>query len=478
MRKILVIWSFIFTAVSLNAQQIGLPNHYFYKPMVYNPAYTGTGEAVNAMVVSKSQWTNFKNAPQLNIFTLDGNLMNKKMGLGLKLLSDRKGLSSSIGGDLSYSYRLTFNEEMHLSFGLALGVLDHRVNYSKAVVENNSDPALINDDAHKTAFDGNAGLMFKWKNLVVAASAPHLLENKTTYFDTYSRSRYTQARHYMGTVNYKFNVMADKGVSISPQVLVRYLPNAPFQFDANLTVDWENKFWVGATYKNDYAVAANAGISISKQLYIGYSYDFMVGKITKYAGVSHEIMLNFKFGNRAPEVIKEEVAVTPITAPVVEDNKILENKAYETKIENLENQLKDNEARLKMLADKIEEQSKIQQRDNNKNIEAVESNKNKVQEQGIWLVTNKTKEFIDNENHEPEKGFYVVVGTFSYRDLAIAETQRFREKGYKSNWVYYDQKKYNYVYTERVLGKEDALNKAQGLRTAGIKDVWIQILVK
>jgi type IX secretion system PorP/SprF family membrane protein len=477
MKKIGIILSFIIIAVIVNAQQIGLPNHYFYKPMVYNPAFAGVDENTNAMIISKNQWANFKNAPSLNMFTIDGSLNDKKMGLGLKLLSDRKGLGNTMGGDISYSYRLTFTEDMNLSFGLALGVLDHRINFSKAILENNFDPSLVNEDAHKTAFDGNAGVMFKWKELVLGASIPHLLENKTSYFDTYNRARYTQARHYMGIVNYKINILADKGLSATPQIFVSYLPNAPVALDANVNLDWKDKFWIGGTYKNDYAIAVNFGICITKQLYVGYSYDYMIGKIANYAGVSHEIMLNFKFRKNKPEVIKEEEVAAP--APVIiEENKILENKEYESKIETLQNQLKENDAKIKMLADKIDAQNKPQPIDNNKNAEAVESNENKVMEKGIWLITNKTKDFVDDQNHEPQKGYYVIVGTFSYQDFAIIETKRFIAKGYKANWVYYSKKKYNYVYTDRVPGKEEALKKAQYFRESGIKSVWVQVLVE
>ncbi|MEO6902913.1 MAG: PorP/SprF family type IX secretion system membrane protein [Bacteroidia bacterium] len=531
MKKIGLVLSFIIITLIVNAQQIGLPNHYFYKPMIYNPAFAGVGENTEAMIISKDQWANFKNSPSLNVFTLDGNLNDKRMGLGLKLLSDKKGLSNTMGGDISYSYRLTFTEDIHLSFGLALGVLDHRINFSKAILENGFDPSLVTDDAHKTAFDGNAGIMFKWKEFVLGASIPHLLENKTKYFETYSLARYTQARHYMGVINYKFNILADKGLTVTPQVFVNYLPNTPFEFDANVNLEWKDKLWLGGTYKNDYAVAVNAGICITKQLYVGYSYDFMIGKIANYAGVSQEIMLSFKFRKNKPEVIKEEVNAAPA---VIQENKVLENKEYELKIDSLQKQLKENDAKIKMLADKIDLQNKVQPADNNKNTqvltgnenkvlenkdyeskieilqnrikeneekikilmdrlnakppiqrtennknaEAIDGNENKVMEKGIWLITNKTKDFTDDKNHEPQKGFYIIVGTFIYQDFAIEETQRFNAKGFKANWVYYNKKKFNYVYTDRIVGKEEALKKAEEYRQSGIKNVWIQILVE
>jgi type IX secretion system PorP/SprF family membrane protein len=490
MKKSYIFLIFLFATVLSNAQQIGMYSHYYFKPMVYNPAFTGAAEGGEAMLISRNQWTGFKGAPQLNIFTLDGNI-NKKAGLGVQLLSDRKGLTNRIGGNVSYSYHLMINDDMHLSFGLSIGVMDQTIDFSRAILENNTDPALFTTSEHTTLLDGNAGLAFNWKALDIGVAVPQLMGNKIKYVDNSDvRSYYTQARHYMGSVKYKIKVMEDKGISVTPLALVRFLPNTPIQYDGTVNIDWQDKVWVGATYKSDYAVGLNVGVCIYKQLSVGYSYDFIIGKIGSYSGMSHEIMIAFRFGNKKQEpVAVQKPVVTP--PPVKEEKeKILENKMYENRMDSLQRvlkenqlQLKESEENLRKLSEKLDEHMKTaaarQQINENRNSEAIEENTNKAMVEGVWVITNPTTDFKDDQNHEPEKGFYVIVGTFIYRDLAIAETQRFNEKGIKTaNWVYYEAKKYNYVYTERSLLKEAALKKAKELRDSGIKDVWIQELIK
>ncbi len=487
MKKIYLLVTVLMTTALSHAQQIGMYSHFFFKPMVYNPAYTGADDAVNAMIISRNQWTGFRGAPQLNIFTADGSF-NKKAGLGVQLISDRKGLTNRIGGNVSYSYRLTINDDMHLSFGVSLGVIDQTIDFSRALVENNTDPTLFNTPEHITSLDANAGLAFKWKGLDVGVAVPQLIGNKINYVDnTDVRSYYTQARHYMGSVKYKIPVLVDKGISVTPLAILRFLPNTPLQYDGTLNIDWQDKLWVGATYKKDYAVGLNVGVCIQKQLSVGYSYDLITGKIGNYSGMSHEIMVNFKFGKKKPEPV---VVQQPVVAPVKEDEKkILENKEYENRMDSLQRQLKESQDNLRKLSEKLDEQLKAQQQKpvqtqtqsqaENRNVEAVEGNVNKVLVEGVWVITNQTNEFKDDQNHEPAKGFYVIVGTFIYRDLAVAETQRFNDKGFKTaNWVYYEAKKYNYVFTERSLSKEGALAKAKEIREAGVKDVWIQELIK
>lgn len=486
MKKNYLFFMFLIVTVLSNAQQTGMYSHYYFKPMVYNPAFTGNDEGVNAMVIYRNQWTGFRGAPQLNIFTLDGNIV-KKAGLGMQLISDRKGLSNRIGGNVSYAYRLMLGDDAHLAFGLSLGIMDQTIDFSKALLENNTDPVLFNTTEHTTSIDANAGFVFKWKTLDIGVAVPQLIGNKVNYVDNADvRSYYTQTRHYMGSVKYKFQVSEDKGISVIPLALVRFLPNVPLQYDGTLNVDWQNKVWVGATYKSDYAVGMNVGLCLHKQFSIGYSYDFIIGKIGNYSGMCHEIMINFKFGaNKKPEpVIVQQPPVIQPAQTQEEKNKILENKAYESRMDSLQRQLKESQENLKKLSEKLDEQLKLQQQqkqqvNENRNSEAIETNTNKAMVEGVWVITNHTNEFKDDQNHEPEKGFYVIVGTFIYRDLAIAETQRFVERGFKTaNWVYYELKKYNYVFIDRSLQRDAALKRAKEMRESGIKDVWIQELIK
>lgn len=62
--------------------------------------------------------------------------MENKVGVGLNIISDRKGLSNRIGGNVFYSYGLNINEDMYLRFGVSAGVFDQSIDYTKAQVEN------------------------------------------------------------------------------------------------------------------------------------------------------------------------------------------------------------------------------------------------------------------------------------------------------------------------------------------------------
>jgi type IX secretion system PorP/SprF family membrane protein len=307
MKKLLHIIIFLFFVNITVGQQIVGFSHYFYKPMIYNPAFTGNSDGANLLLVNHTQWTGFKGGPQYNILSLDGSLINKNTGLGITIISDRKGINNRIGGNINYSYKIRFKEKIHLALGLSIGGINQSLDYSKALLENPNDPSLFSNNQSKSTFDANAGLAFVCKGFELGFAVPQLPNNKISYSaNTNSRTFYTQTRHYMGSMKYRFLLSKSKEITLSPLALVRYVPNAPMQYDGNINFDFQNKFWVGATYKNDYAIGLNLGVILFKRLSIGYSYDYITGSISKYSGLSHEILLNFKFTKKKKEVPTNE----------------------------------------------------------------------------------------------------------------------------------------------------------------------------
>lgn len=497
-KKIYISLLFFSCLYTLQAQQIGIYSHTFYKPMISNPAFTAGNESTNAMLISRSQWIDFKNAPQLNLFTLDGMLPNKKMGIGVDLFTDKKGISNKIGGNLYYSYWLKLNDQTKLTFGIALGLTDYTLHYSEAIIEDPSDPFIIGTSQRETNINANAGLGFIWKKLEVGIAVPQLLGSALEYQDnTTGKANYSLDRHYQGTLKYSFLLLKDKQIFLTPMAAVHFLPNAPFQYDANLNLEWKDKFWVGATYKSDYAVAANAGICIGKKFYVGYSYDIIIGNIGQYSGMSHELMLNFVFGKTKEKEEKiQEIAISKDkekTDSLLNELEIKENKLLAEQEKIRENQEKTNElnkelAKLKAENEQLkkapvtteiktttETPSDSALKDNsNQNAVSIADNKNKVMENGVWIASVKTEDFSYLNGKPASKGFYVVTGTFFYRDFAENELKKMKTKGFsKANILYSSSKQFNYVAAAFHSNKADALIQVGKLKADGIKDAWI-----
>jgi type IX secretion system PorP/SprF family membrane protein len=327
MKLIFKIILLIFITGNMFSQQVVMFNNYFFKPMVNNPAYTAIDSVPNLMLVNHTQWTGFKGGPQYNILTFDGNLINKNTGLGVVVFSDKKGLNNRIGGDVSYSYKLRFKNKLKIQLGLSIGVVNQSIDYSKAITESQNDPSLFSNNQNKTTFNANVGVAVLYKGLDFGFAAPQVANNKINYVSNNdSRTFYSQSRHYMSSLGYKILLSKAKKVSITPQALVRYMAATPIQYDGNLKLDLQNKMWLAATYKSNYAIGLNLGVILFKRLTISYSYDYITGNLNKNAGLSHEIMLNFKFLKRRDftEEQKEDALLKKLAAQNL--NKLLIQK--------------------------------------------------------------------------------------------------------------------------------------------------------
>lgn len=421
MKKILVLLFIIFSLFwgeGLGgfsfAQQVGMYTHYFYKPMVNNPAFTGYESTTNAMLLHRNQWADFKGAPRLTVFTMDGSLIDKKVGLGFSLSSDRKGITNRTIGNVSYSYGINIGEDARVLFGVSFGVIYQTLDFSKTLVENNTDPNLFSDLQRKTALDGNAGIAFIWKGLEFGAAVPQLMQNKINYVDYANvRGYYALARHYMASLKYKFVIIEDKGISLVPQGLVRFVPGAPLQYDATLMADWKDKCWLGATYKSNYAVAVNVGFSVHKQLSIGYSYDIIVGSIGNYSGMSHELMLNFKFPGNRKKDLRDSLPSNQF-----------QNKNYEELITALQTDVDETDKSIKDLEARINKRSKDKKSVPEKTLTDLV----------VQNLAKKIEEMFDNPTATSEEiqGLRDEISAFLDSDFADNSTRSMLKKQYES----------------------------------------------
>ena len=134
---------FIFITLSgVFAQQMPFSSQYYSNQFITNPALTGNKGDVNAFLTHRTQWTGISGAPQTAYFTMDGPVKRAGVGLGLTMFSDVTDILTRNGANASYSYRLTLKPDNYLTFGLALGIINNKINFSKVVVVDLSDPIL------------------------------------------------------------------------------------------------------------------------------------------------------------------------------------------------------------------------------------------------------------------------------------------------------------------------------------------------
>lgn len=268
------------------AQQIPLTSQYMFNDYLLNPAVGGSTDYLHAALSARAQWTGLEGAPKTQFFSVHSRL-GKQMGVGGYVYNDETGPVSERGLQLSYAYHLDVSDNSKLSFSLAGMMFFHDVNDASFKPEVGNDPALANVKINAVSPDINFGLLFYNEKLKLGLSAPQLLQNNI-YDNRGNENLNKLVRHYYFTGEYKFDI-SDK-VVLAPSTLVKYVQGAPFQFDINARGIYDQKYWLGVSYRYNNAIAALVGFNY-KNLSVGYSYDYTLTDIKGYSTGGHEIYL-------------------------------------------------------------------------------------------------------------------------------------------------------------------------------------------
>ncbi|MES2140273.1 MAG: PorP/SprF family type IX secretion system membrane protein [Bacteroidota bacterium] len=320
------------------AQQLPFSSQYYSNPFVLNPAFTGINENISVFLTHRSQWTGLAGAPQTSYFTIDGPIRAKNSSLGLKVYSDVTDIISRVGAFGNYSYKFKISDSNNLYFGVACGIFDNKIDFSKAQIRDTDDPFLSQQSQHKTVFSADLGIVYVLKRLTVGFAVPQILGNRLKYpIISGDNGYYNLNRHYQGTAKYVFDVSKEKAIIAYPLIMVRSVKGAPLQYDVNGVIDWKKIGWLGATYHSNYAMAISAGLRY-RGFSVGYAFDLGISKIRSYTGSTSEFLLSYIFQNK-----KEEERFVKVEDPRYNIGALSGNgKDYNDSMQLVNNQMKVN----------------------------------------------------------------------------------------------------------------------------------------
>ncbi len=280
--------------LDLHAQQEPLYTQYMFNTVSVNPAYAGTRDAMNLLLLSRIQWSGLEGAPKTNTFTMHTPLNNYKMGVGFSIVSDKIGPVNNYYFNFNYAYRINITDKMILSMGIKGGFYNYYVGLSSDMVENPSDPAFQGNLERKFQPNAGVGLYLYTDKFYAGFSIPKMIETDLSNAEISSSNVFGELkRHYFLMSGYVFDVSSD--LKIRPSFIYKMVEGAPPSTDITAQLIYQKKYWIGATYRIGDAIAFLADIQITKQLMIGYSYDFSVSNLSSYNRGSHEIIISYDF---------------------------------------------------------------------------------------------------------------------------------------------------------------------------------------
>ena len=275
------------------AQQLPQFTQYMYNTISINPAYAGSREALSIVGLHRSQWVGFKGGPITQTLSIHTPLRNDRIGLGLSFIQDDLGPQnfSYLYGD--FSYTIPVGVDTRLAFGLKIGLTGFSFDTDFRQDPNNASDPYIYGIEDRWPFNFGAGMFLHSNRWYLGLSAPRILNsdyNKSKDYEALERISY----YFTG--GYVFDL--SKSIKFKPAGLVKATNGASVSFDLTANFLFNEKFWLGGSYRINEKTAAFGGLvdfQISRQLRIGYAYEKPISDIASYTSGTHEILLIYEF---------------------------------------------------------------------------------------------------------------------------------------------------------------------------------------
>ena len=220
-------------------------------------------------LIVRQQWVGFDKAPRTGLLSYNGPVKAfSNFGLGGVFWYDEAGLSETINFKLNGAYHLNIGSNGgKLGIGLDLGIIQKTFAKEGANAVDATDPivaALLGTS--DMAYDVGFGLFYYKPSLYFGVSGQKLLPQQFTVGQAQPNLR----QHCYITAGYRHD--AGDGFVLKPNMLVK-TDLTSTQVDVNLTAEFNNNFWLGASYRVQDAVVANVGFK-KGQTKFGIAYDY------------------------------------------------------------------------------------------------------------------------------------------------------------------------------------------------------------
>lgn len=303
---------------SVQAQQPAQYSMFMLNKYQYNNAYNGLDESLSLTGVFRKQWVGLSGAP-LNVnFNAHLPIEYISSGVGLGFEYDVIGAYKNLSVRASYSYILDFGKSGKLSLGLAGRFLQKNLDGTKLLTPdgdyesgiNHNDPIVPVANESGTSFSFDAAAYYKHKFFELGIAAINLTQ-PTLQFATDAQVRYNRAYFLNASGTIKLNDKFD----LLPSFLLK-TDFVKFQPELALLLKWNDTVFGGVAYRGYDVLSTDAfvfiaGMQITPNLLLAYSYDLSIGSLNSYNSGSHEVVLNYNLNKKIGKEIPSKIIFNP-----------------------------------------------------------------------------------------------------------------------------------------------------------------------
>ena len=291
---------FSISTLNVKGQQDAMYTHYAFNTLSVNSGYAGSRDALTVTGLGRFQWVGFEGAPITQTLTVHTPIYKENFGVGLSRINDKIGPLNTTAFYIDAAYHLKVNSRGHrLAMGLKGGGNLVQGDLNSVSTTDSDDPSFTNQVPTQFLPNVGVGGYYYTDRWYVGLSAPKLLENSLGNGASSSK----ESRHYFLIAG--FLVDLNKSFKLKPSSFVKITSSTPIEADVSALLIYRDLLWGGGMFRTGDAFGLLAGVNITPQWALGYSFDYSYGlKTLTYNGGSHEIMIRYDFIYKSKGKIK------------------------------------------------------------------------------------------------------------------------------------------------------------------------------
>jgi type IX secretion system PorP/SprF family membrane protein len=297
----------------------------FYANALYlSPSFTGATNEYRFAMNYRDQWPSVPGVFNTYSISFDKALTNFNSGIGVLATYDVAGSGnlSTTNIGLLYSYDFNINKEWHIRPGVDFKFYYEGLDIGKLVFNSQITGSGTSPSVTPPPFKNVADVDFATSALVYNSrtwggfTLDHLLAPKTSFYGN-DATVPVKINLYGGTQILKQTRLRQKSQEILSVAFNFQKQGKFYQSDIGLYY-YKDPIIFGIWYRGIPLVTSQAGDAIiglvgikTKQLHIGYSYDFTISSLIGSTGGAHEISLVYEFNNLTLGQLKKRIRAIP-----------------------------------------------------------------------------------------------------------------------------------------------------------------------
>lgn len=304
MKKIAFIIACSVLSITVFAQQEPQFTQFMYNKLGYNPGYAGSGESACISCLYRKQWIGINGAPETALLSFSIPLQNNRVGIGGNIWRNTIGITETFNLEGAYAYRVRLGEG-YLGLGVMASVRRLSNDFSKTDPLQQGDNSIPTSQQSKYVPNFGFGAYFTSDRFFFGISAPRLLENNIDLADE-DLVIGKEVRHLYAMGG--FVLPLSENVKLQPQVLLKYVKNAPFDADFNANLIILDRYTVGMSYRlggsqngAGESIDLLLGAQVTNNILFGVAYDITLSDLKDYNSGTIEAFGRYCFGKSQSE---------------------------------------------------------------------------------------------------------------------------------------------------------------------------------